>query len=168
MAKYALVAFDGIRVNQVVDSKEECFDVHTNLRWVEGPDSISLDYDYIDGEFVERPKPTTTYAVARKVGYGDIGEQFGSIYDAIQNGDTDIFATWAENQRKIKILFPKDNEDAVQAAQEEVSQRQHAYYESLTAQGLPIDKKASDFVLQVADDYIAGRWNNPITGPYTA
>lgn len=168
MAKYALIHKDVNRVNQVVDSITDCFDVHTDLRWIECPDDVTQDYKYENGEFVKIERPMTNYQVARKVGYGEIGEQLGTIYDGIAAGNdaSSTLLAWTEKQTKIKALFPKDNPEATQAAQDECSRRQTIYIEECELTGAEYTKNASAFVLEVAEDFISGKWNNPITGPY--
>jgi hypothetical protein len=163
MTKWALVS--GTRVHQVEDQK---FEVAGDLTWVPCEDNISIDYDYIDGEFVERPRIRTEVTVARKVGYGDIGKQLGDIYDAIASGNdaNDALASWADVQRRVKILFPKDNDDAVQAANDEIIKRQDEYLTYLEENGLTLDKPTNYFTLEVADEYIAGTWICPIRGKY--
>lgn len=165
MTKWALIS-NG-RINQV---EEEKFEVGGDLVWVECPDEVTIDFEYVNGEFKPIPKVRTHYTVARKVGYGDIGSQLGDIYDAMATGidANEALATWAENQRKIKILLPKDNDDAMDAAHDEILKRQDAYYNSRAEAGLPFDKGQSFFTLQLADDYINGVWDNPVTGPYVA
>lgn len=163
MTRWALVS--GTRVHQVEDQK---FDVAGDLEWVACDDNTTIDYDYIDGTFVERPRVRTEYRIARKVGYGDIGQQLGDIYDIISNGDdaNTALSTWADNQRKVKILFPKDNDDAVQAANDEVTRRQNEYLDYLEANNLTLDRPVNYFTLEVADEYIAGTWICPIRGKY--
>lgn len=168
MAKFALVSLLEGRVCQLVNSQEETFEVAGDLVWIECADEVDVDYDYINQEFVKRPKIMTNYQTARKVGYGDVGQQLGAIYDAIANGEEDVLAAWAERQRKVKILFPKgdENQEAVQAAQEEISRRMTAFRQYIEENGLEYGDK--DFVGELADEYIAGTWVNPVSGPYVA
>ena len=170
MAKYALIHKGETRINQVIDSEAEKFEVHENLEWIECPDNVTIDFEYIDGHFYETVKPKTNYLVARKVGYGDIGAQLGDIYDALAAGGdaTAALAQWQENQRLIKILFPKDNDEAMDAAHEEVLRRQNLYYDYLVENGLEFDKQPNKFALEVATDYVEGRWICPVRGQYVA
>ncbi len=165
MAKWALIS--GSRVCQVEDAK---FEVAGDLTWVECGDEITIDYEYINDEFVAKPKLRTEYVVARKVGYGDIGSQLGAIYDALNSGaDANVaLESWARQQRLVKVLFPKDDDDAMNAAHDEVLRRQEAYLIAMEEAGdYSSFKQPSFFTLQVAEDYVAGRWVNPVSGPYT-
>ena len=164
--KFALVHKNEKRIHEVVTSEDDCFDIHEDFTWYKCDDNVTRDFEYVDGVFKLAEQPLTHYTVARKVGYGDIGAQLGSIYDAIMSGADDALSDWAVRQRKIKILFPKDNVYATNAANDEVRRRQDIYYEEVHSLGKPIEKQASDFTLEVAEDYISGKWINPVTGPY--
>jgi hypothetical protein len=168
MAKFALVSLLQGRVCQLANSEEEKFEVAGDLTWIECGDEVDLDYDYINQSFVQRPKIMTNYQMARKVGYGDVGKQLGDIYDAIAAGGdaNEALTTWAARQEKVKILFPKgdENQVAVDAAQREVSRRLQEHQAFIEANGL--EYYEVDFIQQVADEYIAGKWINPVSGPY--
>ena len=167
MAKFALVSLLEGRVCQTADSEDGCFEVAGDLVWIECADEVSVEYDYIDKQFIKRPKIMTNYQTARKVGYGEVGRQLGDIYDALQSSNADeALAAWAERQTKLKILFPKgdENQEAVQAAQEEISRRLTEYRRYVEENGLEYGDP--DFVMQVANEYIAGTWINPVSGPY--
>lgn len=167
MAKFALVSLLEGRVCQLVNSEEEKFEVAGDLTWIQCGDDVDIDFDYINQEFVKRPRIMTNYLMARKVGYGDVGAQLGEIYDALQGGDANVaLAAWAARQEKVKILFPKgdENQEAVDAAQREVSRRLQEHQAFVEANGL--EYYEVDFVQAVADEYIAGTWVNPVSGPY--
>lgn len=169
MAKFALVSLLEGRVCQLVDTAEEKFEVAGDLIWVDCGDEVTQEFDYINKEFVQRPKIMTNYQTARKVGYGEIGAQLGAIYDALQvGGSSEALTAWADRQTKIKALFPKgdDMQEAVQAAQEEVSRRLQEHHAFIEANGL--EYYDIDAVGQLADEYLAGKWVNPVSGPYQA
>lgn len=168
MARWALVTKGQARVNQVAESNEDKFEVSEGLEWIQCGEDVTIDFEYVRGEFVRMAPITTQYTVARKVGFGDVGQQLGAIYDAMAGGaDAQAaLAEWAENQRLIKILFPKDNDAAMQAAHDEVVKRQDMYYDYLTENNLPFDKQPNHFALELAKAYVNGDWVNPISGPY--
>ena len=171
MAKFALVHKMETRVHEVVDNADQCFDVHGDLSWFPCPDECNRmwDYNWETGEFWERPQPQTNYMVARKVGYGEVGTQMDSIFWGYQNGDTDPLGTWAGNIQKVKALFPKgeENQAAVHAAQMELISRQEAMVRDFEDGKIPAILPPNVMTLALAEDYIAGRWNNPVSGPYT-
>jgi hypothetical protein len=165
--KFALVHKNEPRVHSVVNTKAECFEVHEDLTWYPCADFVDIDYLYIGNQFVYQEPPKTNYTVARKVGYGDVGAQLDSIFHSVNAGE-DALTEWAARIEKVKILFPKDNQDAVNAANTEVIRRQEIYMDEKMSSGEPILKTAADFTLEVAEDYIAGTWVNPVSGAYIA
>lgn len=169
MAKFALVSgLDG-RICQTANSESETFEVAGDLSWLPCADEVDVDYNYVNEQFVKRPKVMTNYQTARKVGYGDIGAQLGSIYDAFQSSDADTALTeWATRQTKVKALFPKGdaNQLAVQAAQEEISRRMSEHEKYANDNNIPLVQV--DFIGQLADEYLAGTWINPVSGAYSA
>lgn len=173
MAKYALVNIRESRVQAIANSEEERFDVHPDNIWHECPPEVDFmwNYNWGTGEWSPPLKPETRYEVARKVGYGDIGAQLGQIYDAMQSADaTAALSNWAANIERVKILFPKDNHAAMQAANDELSRRIAVAVEAHEADpDNPANKlQPPDIMTQrLAIDYIEGRWINPVSGPYT-
>lgn len=169
MARYALVHnFMENRVQAIATNESEKFDVHTDLSWIPCPEEVEQmwNYDRDNGVFAPPPEMETHYTVARKVGYGDIGAQLGEIYDGLMSGQVDPLKAWATRLEKVKILFPKDNHEAVNAAQRELNQRTSAHVEAVEAAGTGAFRSPADLTEELADDFIAGRWNNPVTGPY--
>ena len=172
MAKYALVHIRETRVQGIANNEDERFPVHTDLIWQECPDEVEFmwDYNWETGEFAPPFKPETRYEVARKVGYGDIGAQLGQIYDAMQSSDaTSALTEWAANIERIKLLFPKDNKAAMLAANDELSRRVEIMLAEHDADPTNPDKKVlpPEVMSQaLAKDYVEGRWDNPVSGPY--
>jgi hypothetical protein len=122
------------------------------------------DYNKETGEFTPPKKTLTEYVVARKVGYGDIGSQLDKIFKAVKNGEDDPLAAWAAHVEKVKMLFPKDNHAAVNAANDEMNRRVAQMHVDMDNGGrfIPPDEMTA----QLADDYMSGRWINPELGPY--
>lgn len=167
MAKYALVHIRETRVQGIANNEAERFEVHPDMVWHKCPAEVEFmwEYDWVTGEFSPPNRPETNYTVARKVGYGDIGNQLDSIYKAIQTGESDPLASWAAKIEKVKILFPKDNQAAVVAANDELSRRVDVMLKDFELNGTPM-KTPDALTQELADDYLAGRWDNPVTGPY--
>ncbi len=172
MTKYALVHIRETRVQAIANTEEERFDVHVDLVWHQcGPEvEFMWEYNWETGEFTPPKHPETRYEVARKVGYGDVGAQLDTIFKAVQNGEDDPLANWALKIERVKLLFPKDNHDAMLAANAELTRRVNIMLELHDAN--PDDPqyaiKTPDVMTQeLAVDYIEGRWDNPVTGPYT-
>lgn len=171
MAKYALVHIRETRVQGIANSEEERFDVHTDLIWHECPDEVEFmwEYDWENGTFHPPVHPKTRYEVARKIGYGDPGTQLDTIYKAIMAGHDDPLAEWSDNIARIKKLFPKDNDEAMWAANDELTRRVNDMI--LAHDANPDDpafaiKPPEVMTQELAKDYVEGRWDNPVTGPY--
>lgn len=170
MAKFALVHKMETRVHEVVDNVDQCFDVHEDLSWFPCPDETTRmwDYNWETKEFFERPQPMTNYMVARKVGYGEVGEQLDAIYKGYQNGDADPLSTWADKINNVKILIPKGDENqlAVHAMQMELNRRTEQMIRDFEDGKIPAILPPSVMTQELAEDYKAGRWVNPVSGPY--
>ena len=171
MAKYALVHIRETRVQAVANTPEERFDVHTDLLWHECPDDVEhmWEYNWETGEFSPPVHPETRYDVARKVGFGDVGAQLGFIYDALKEGGdpTSALTEWAQRIENVKILFPKNNHEAMIAANKELSRRVELMLNANEADPDNNPITPPDVMTQtLALDYIEGRWDNPVTGPY--
>ena len=171
MAKFALVHKMETRVHEVVDSIDQCFEVHEDLSWFPCPDETTRmwDYNWETKEFWERPQPQTNYMVARKVGYGDIGKQLDDLFHGFNNGDTDPLARWADKIANVKILIPKgeENQPAVHAVQMELNRRGEQMTRDFEDGKIPEILPPDVMTQQLAEDYKAGRWVNPVSGPYT-
>ena len=101
MAKMCLVDYRGF-IEQIVEPGEE-FEIYTGsdakLKWVlSASDDVTLDWIMKDGAFVERDEPPVSYAMRRKVAYGDIGEQLDMMYhDQIEST-----TTWKDHIAEVK------------------------------------------------------------------
>ena len=171
MARYALVHIKETRVQGIAENEQERFDVHVDSVWHEcGPEvQFMWEYNWETGEFSPPFKPETRYEVARRVAYGDVGSQLDTIFKAVQNGDADPLAEWAARIEKIKMLFPKDNHEAMLAANDELSRRVevminlHDEHPDDPAYRIKTPQEMAD---ELAADYMSGKWDNPVSGPY--
>ena len=133
MSKFALIfkteplSPDGSqRVHEVVASVDDCFEVHENFEWIACPDEVdSRDWKRNPDtrEWIAPTIPGTKYNVARRVHYGEIGAQLDRLYHAQKSGEQDPLAIWANEQEKIKAIFPKDDPDYVNACNAEIVRR---------------------------------------------
>jgi hypothetical protein len=172
MARYALVHVNETRVQAIAENEQGRFDVHHDMVWHECPDHVEFmwEYNWETGEWSEPFKPETRYEVARKVAYGEVGAQLDSIFKAVQNGDSDPLGAWAERISRIKALFPKDNHQAMLAANDELTRRVNIMLAAHDAN--PDDPQhrirlPNEMADELANDFVEGRWDNPVTGPYS-
>lgn len=157
MPKYALVHKGETRVQAIANTAEERFDVHEDFVWHQCPDQVERqwDYNWETQEWTPERVAETHYTVCRRIGYGDVGAQLGAIYDAMTSGTNEPFEMWLEHQRLVKLLFPKDNQAAVEAANAELGRRMDEKYAVNENPDLPA------LTLQLAKDFEAGTWVNP-------
>jgi len=114
--KKALVGFQGY-IHEIKDPGED-YEIYTGadatMMWVDAPDDIAicwtLEYSPSNKCMVwcERPQPYTNLETARKVGYGDIGEQLGMIFDDLKTHGTldPSTSTWFQHVDYIKQVIP--------------------------------------------------------------
>ena len=101
MAKMCLVTFVGT-IMEIVDPGQE-YQIYegegATAKWVLSADNdVTLDWIMKDGAFVERDEPPVSYAMRRKVAYGDIGEQLDMMYhDQIEST-----TTWKDHIAAVK------------------------------------------------------------------
>ena len=101
MAKMCLVTFVGT-IMEIVDPGQE-YQIYegegATAKWVLSADNdVTLDWIMKDGAFVERSEPPVSYAMRRKVAYGDIGEQLDMMYhDQIEST-----TTWKDHIAAVK------------------------------------------------------------------
>jgi hypothetical protein len=109
--KKVLIGYQGY-IHEIKNPGEE-FDIYEGpdaaIAWVDAPDNVQVDwtleYSPSKGEmvWVERVKPHTDPVMARKVAYGDIGEQLDMLYKDMVNG-TDA---WVQHINNVKTTLPK-------------------------------------------------------------
>jgi hypothetical protein len=173
VAKYALflkdepISQDGLkRIHEVVNSAEECFEVHESFEWVQCPNQVlnrDWKFNTQTNSWVEPAIPVTEYGIARRVHYGEVGAQLDRIFHATQAGATDPLGEWAAEQEKIKAVFPKDNAAYTNESNAEIVRRCNAILEEAEREtgvfGKYIDMR--QMALDLYDDIQAGRWVNP-------
>jgi hypothetical protein len=96
--------------NEIVDVQfdELIFDVHPDFIWVDCPDETTVDYFYIDGEFVEKVFEVDV-DVERVYAYKTIGEQLDMIWHEIENtGTISDVGEWFTHIKNVKESLPKD------------------------------------------------------------
>jgi hypothetical protein len=154
------------RVHEVVASVDDCFEVHENFEWIACPDEVdSRDWKRNPDtrEWIAPTIPGTEYNVARRVHYGEIGAQLDRLYHAQKSGEQDPLAIWANEQEKIKAIFPKDDPDYVNACNAEIVRRCKLILEEAERQtgvyGSYIDMR--QMALDLHADIEAGRWTVP-------
>jgi hypothetical protein len=115
--KKALMGFQGY-IHEIKDPGQD-FQIYegtdATIAWVDAPDNIGINWTL---EFspsnncmvwVARPQPFTDLNIARKVAYGDLGEQLGMIFDDIKtNGTLDPnTSTWFQHCSYVKQVIPQ-------------------------------------------------------------
>jgi hypothetical protein len=110
MANYSLVLGSTNQVIQFVYSKEETFEVHPDLFWVEGPESIEdgkteAEYVYDNKEIkkLNLQKKLTEYKELRKNEYPDIIEYI----DGVVKGDQQQIQNYINKCLEVKKKYPK-------------------------------------------------------------
>lgn len=117
--KKVLIGFQGY-VNDIRDPGEE-HEVYegpdATFLWVDGPDDIEIYWtlEYSPSKkcmiWCKRPQPYTNLSVARKVAYGDFGEQLGMIFDDIkEHGALNPDGLWYQHIQYIKDVIAKPPE----------------------------------------------------------
>lgn len=116
MANYSLVYKENSDyVLQIVNSKEETFEVHDELKWVEGPEvldeeSTSAEYAYLNGEIILKEPPILTYDQSRKLNYPQISEQLDALWHDMSSGliPGKEKSEWFKMISAIKEQYPKE------------------------------------------------------------
>lgn len=114
--KKALVSYQGF-VSEIRDPGEE-YEIYegpdATIAWVDAPDNIQLEWtlEWSPSQqvmvWVEREGAFTDNAVARKVAYGEIGEQLGMIFDDIkEHGTLNENSAWFQHIVNVKSLIDK-------------------------------------------------------------
>lgn len=108
--KKALVGVEGY-IHQVVEPGED-FEIYNGpdatMQWVDAPDNCTdwwtLEYSPSQAQmvWVERDSAFTDPGVARKVAYGDIGEQLDMMYKDQLDGGT----RWRDHIANVKATLP--------------------------------------------------------------
>jgi hypothetical protein len=117
--KKALVSYQGY-VSDIRDPGED-FEIYegpdATIAWVDAPDNVqrewTLEWSPSAGEmiWVERDGAFTDSTVARKVAYGEIGEQLGMIFDDIkEHGTLNINSLWFQHCQNVKDLIEQPPE----------------------------------------------------------
>ena len=165
MSKFALVMSGGIsdRVHEVRDHQSECFEVHASMEWITCPDEITTNHFHDETGFKDPIPSMTNVNTARKVHYDEVGAQLDMLYHAHIAGDENPLATWAAEQTKIKELFPKDNEAAMNYADKETARRVQLLVDPDTNRLIDesITPNMRRIALELHDDLMSGVWVNP-------
>ena len=96
--------------NEIVDVQfdELTFEVHPDFVWVDCPDETTIDYLYVDGEFVEKVFEVNV-DMERIFAYKTIGEQLDMIWHELDsNGTINADGEWFKHIKSIKESFPKE------------------------------------------------------------
>lgn len=112
--KKALVSYQGF-VSQIVDPGED-FDIYegpdATIAWVDAPDNIQREWtlEYSPSAehmiWVERDGAFSDSTVARRVAYGELGEQLGMIFDDIkEHGTLNTDSLWFQHCQNVKDLI---------------------------------------------------------------
>ena len=88
--------------NEVVDIKDQPFEVHPDFAWVECDSTVKAGDKYIDGVFSKSEIVPVHYSYARKAEYPPIGDQL----DALWKGGEAAAEMLAKIQ-EIKNKYPK-------------------------------------------------------------
>ena len=114
--KKALISYQGW-VQQIVDPGQD-YEIYegpdATIAWVDAPDEIQLDWtlEWSPSQqkmvWVERDAPYTNNAVARKVAYGEIGQQLDLIYhDIAEHGAITTDGSWFQHISAVKAMIDK-------------------------------------------------------------
>lgn len=101
MAKMCLVTYEGT-IMEIVDPGQEV-EIYegegASSKWVlSADDNVTLNWIMKNGAFVKRDAPPVDYALRRRIGYGDIGEQLDMMYHDQINSTT----TWKDHIAAVK------------------------------------------------------------------
>jgi hypothetical protein len=113
--KKVLVGFQG-HILQIEEPGND-FDIYNGpdatFQWVDGPDNVTLDWtlEYSPSQdaaiWVERDEPPTDPNIARKVAYGEVGEQLDMLYHELQDtGSISSTGAWASHISTVKSTLP--------------------------------------------------------------
>ena len=113
--KKALIGFQGW-VQDIREPGEE-FEIYNGpdakMQWVDAPDEITLDWtlEWSPQQqqmiWVERDGPYTQDSEARRVAYGEVGEQLDMLYHEIQEtGTIAASGPWASHISTVKSMIP--------------------------------------------------------------
>lgn len=113
--KKALIGYQGW-VQDIREPGEE-FEIYNgpdaSIQWVDAPDEITLDWTLEWSPqkqqmiWVERDGPYTQDSEARRVAYGEIGEQLDMIFHEIQeSGSISASGPWASHISTVKSMIP--------------------------------------------------------------
>ena len=110
MSKKCIVQWNG-KIGNICEAGDE-FPIYEGadkqMVWMDMPDDFIYNHDtsrVVNGEFVNVKfhEPPTTLLTARKVGYGDIGEQLDMQYRDKVNGTTE----WEDHVTAVKTSVKK-------------------------------------------------------------
>lgn len=113
--KKALIGYQGW-VQDIREPGEE-FEIYNgpdaSIQWVDAPDEITLDWtlEWSPQQqqmiWVERDGPYTQDSEARRVAYGEVGEQLDMIFHEIQeSGSISASGPWASHVSTVKSMIP--------------------------------------------------------------
>ena len=148
-------------IQQIVDPGED-FEIYNGpdatIQWVDAPDNVSLDWtlEFSPAQqimvWVERDEPYTNREVARKIAYGEVGEQLGMIYDELkETGTLALDGVWASHITAVKNSIEKPPARAELQTLEEIMTLNEVMEPSINAPAkmsspeLPCWKRYSDW-----------------------
>jgi hypothetical protein len=116
MTNYSLVLKATNQVMQFVSSEEETFEVHPDLFWVEGPESIEegkTEADYIydeSGKVVLKQVQKPEYDIERRFNYPSISDQLDALWHDMESGKVPGKgkSEWYKQISEIKNQYPKE------------------------------------------------------------
>jgi hypothetical protein len=114
--KKVLVGFQGY-IHEIKDPGEE-YEIYEGpgaaMLWVDAPDEVALEWtlEYSPKKghmvWVKRDQPYTDPGMARKVAYGDVGEQLDMLYKDMVSGTN----TWVDHIKNVKETLPKPKQQS--------------------------------------------------------
>lgn len=113
--KKALIGYQGW-VQDIREPGEE-FEIYNgpdaSIQWVDAPDEITLDWtlEWSPQQqqmiWVERDGPYTQDSEARRVAYGEVGEQLDMLFHELQeSGSISASGPWASHISTVKSMIP--------------------------------------------------------------
>ncbi len=102
-------------IGQIAEPGED-FEIYNGpdatIQWVDAPDDVQLDWtlEWSPAQevmiWVERDQPHTDPEIARKIAYGEVGDQLDMIYKEVKaNGSISATGPWASHIDNVKATY---------------------------------------------------------------
>jgi|LakMenEpi03Aug12_release.lakeMendotaPanAssembly.Ray.scaffolds.fasta_scaffold93627_3 hypothetical protein len=93
--------------NKVVDLRQESFEVHESMTWVDCDDTVEVGHTYENGQFIGPPVGgDNSYDLHRRMNYPILAD-FADAYYWQQQGDDSKMKEYLSKITEIKNKYPK-------------------------------------------------------------